>query len=604
MIVTVAIAVLPDWVSLPVPNDAIVLDRVTSLSATGSAGEVALPLAIFPRLDETSQSARYQANFDLATKPDKDLFLYIPAVNRRITLDLNGVALFDGGSHGLWIGPMAATAGLVQLPRQAVQAGRNRLTIVAETGRFVFPTYLSKMYIGTEASIASSYTWRMFFGDQLKTMALAAHILLGIGLIYAYFYRPNDPLFAWLAAFNVVSIIVATGMFVGFQPAVQDLLPYMVIMLPAAGVILVGVALSLINVRPPRVLPLLVVIVIAALLPFAINGSFLARAISAVSSAVITMVTFLVSVSLVAWGAIRNKSPDARLMLAPTMLLAWFAVRDGYVVATLPHHGFNLLVTYARPVFLAAMTVVMMRRMAVSLDQLDDANETLSVKLAEQGAELAALHRQERVKVGNLIRDQERQRLTHDLHDGISGHLASIIALSERAGERPIELAAREALNDLRLVIYSLDLGDRELPLALANFRERLVPQLQRLGVALEWSIAGLPDVSGVTPGNALAILRILQEAITNAVKHGPARRIGIRGALSPDGLVAIVVENDGRPFVESHGGYGLSNMRRRALHLRGQINIENTDIGVRLTLLLPPRLPDFEDEAAAEFHQ
>ena len=128
----------------------------------------------------------------------------------------------------------------------------------------------------------------------------------------------------------------------------------------------------------------------------------------------------------------------------------------------------------------------------------------------------------------------------------------SIIALSERTGDKPTEQAAREALNDLRLVIYSLDLGDRELPLALANFRERLIPQLHRLGVTLDWSIAGLPEVSGVTPGNALAVLRILQEAITNALKHGPARSITIRGALAADGMAAITIENDGRPFVET----------------------------------------------------
>ncbi len=138
-----------------------------------------------------------------------------------------------------------------------------------------------------------------------------------------------------------------------------------------------------------------------------------------------------------------------------------------------------------------------MRRMGVSLDQLDHANETLNIRLAEREAELAAFHRLERAKTVSTVREHERQRLTHDLHDGLSGHLASIIALSERTGDKPTEQAAREALNDLRLVIYSLDLGDRELPLALANFRERLIPQLHRLGVALDWSIAGLPEVSG-----------------------------------------------------------------------------------------------------------
>jgi len=107
-------------------------------------------------------------------------------------------------------------------------------------------------------------------------------------------------------------------------------------------------------------------------------------------------------------------------------------------------------------------------------------------------------------------------------------------------------------------VIYSLELGDRELPLALANFRERLTPQLQRIGVALDWSTAKLPEVSGVTPGNALTVLRVLQEAITNALNHGPARTITIRGDTVDGGWAAIMGENDGRPFKADGRGHGL----------------------------------------------
>src|SRR6202000_1280641 len=109
---------------------------------------------------------------------------------------------------------------------------------------------------------------------------------------------------------------------------------------------------------------------------------------------------------------------------------------------------------------LAAVMAVLMRRLAITLDHLDRANENLSLKLAEQEAKLAALHREEKMEAAHLVREREWERLTHDLPDGVSGHLVSIIAMSERAGTalKPIEEAAREALGDLRLVIYSLDL--------------------------------------------------------------------------------------------------------------------------------------------------
>jgi signal transduction histidine kinase len=288
-------------------------------------------------------------------------------------------------------------------------------------------------------------------------------------------------------------------------------------------------------------------------------------------------------------------------MLAPFFLFCWFATRDMGVSAGLVE-GTIILSPYMRPVVLAAVMAVLMWRLATSLHLLDHANENLNLRLAQREEELAALHRQERMEAASAVREQERQRLTHDLHDGISGHLVSIIAMAERAGKdvKPIEQAARNALDDLRLVIYSLDLGDRELPLALANFRERLIPQLQRAGIELDWSTADLPEVSGVTPGNALTVLRILQEAITNAIKHGPARKIVIRGRALEADKAAIAVENDGQPF-EAGRGNGLDNMRRRAHQLGGNVRFEPLERGTRVTVSLPVALPDIQDDAQGD---
>ncbi|MDO8877363.1 MAG: hypothetical protein Q8M24_20355 [Pseudolabrys sp.] len=596
-IVTLAVAIAPSVVTLPEPEGAVVLDRAIILPDNGSGSEVALPHAMYPRISQPPNVLRYQIGFDLPTVTDKNTFLYIPSVNRRISLELNGESFFGFESSSLWTGPLASTSVMVRLPRSEVAVGRNQLTVAVETGPYAVPAYLSRIYLGSEATLAAPFKLRNFLASQLKTMAFAAHALLGFGLIFAYFFRPNDPLFFWLASLNATSLFFSVGMLVGYQPAFQPILPFAICLAPALGLTFLCVALALINVRPPRILSFIAIAVTLALLPFAVIDTTLGRVILASCASAIMLASSAATTGLVAWGAFRQGNTDARLMLAPIFLIAWFAFRDAYITATLPEHGFDLLGSFPRPLFLAFLTAVLMRRMGVSLDQFDRANETLAIKLAEREAELAVLNQQERVEATRLTREQERQRLTHDLHDGLSGHLVSIIALSERTGDKPTEQAAREALNDLRLVIYSLDLGDRELPLALANFRERLIPQLHRLDVELDWSIVDLPEVSGVTPGNALAVLRILQEAITNALKHGPARRITIRGAVVADGMVAITIENDGRAFVENSGGHGLANMRRRAHQLHGRLSIEAENQGTKFMLLLPSCLPDFEDE-------
>jgi signal transduction histidine kinase len=120
---------------------------------------------------------------------------------------------------------------------------------------------------------------------------------------------------------------------------------------------------------------------------------------------------------------------------------------------------------------------------------------------------------------------------------------------------------------------------------------------LRRIGVELDWSTAALPEVAGVTPGNALSILRILQEAITNALKHGPARAIKIRGSAVPDGAV-IVIENDGSAVQTGTAGLGIENMRHRAQQLGGELQLCALPSGMRVTLLLPLHLPDLQEAA------
>ena len=598
-LVTVAAAIGPDLISVPEPTGVIVLDHAAFVQGSRGPTRVALPHALFPKVDQATDTARYILGFDLPAKSGEDLFLFLPSINKRMAVTLNGESISSFDSGTLWTGLLLSSPVLLRLPRLALRPGHNTLTLIAETGWFAVPTYVPKVYVGAEARLATIYAWRFFLQNQLKVITLGAYLLLSLGFIGAMFFRPIDPIFSWISVYNVLSMIASLVMFVGFQPFAQGLLPFAGASVPGLGFLFIGVALLIVDLpKAARLTAGLAIVATLALWPLAIVGTMSAKVILSPLSAVIAGFQGIVLVSVVAWGAFWRGNTEARLLLAPVFLVSWYSLRDIYVAATLPAHEFSVLLAFGRPLFLAALTVVLMRRMGQSLDQLDRSNETLAAKLAEREAELAILSRQERIEAGHRVREQERQRLTRDLHDGISGHLASIVALSERSGEKPIENAARDALNDLRLVIYSLDLGDRELPLALANFRDRLVPQLQRLGVQLDWSVVALPEVSGVTPGNALTVMRILQEAITNAIKHGPTRTIKIRGAMSDNGTAAISVENDGRPFLESGGGFGLANMRRRAAQLHGELAVQNTDAGVKVSLLLPLHLPDFEDES------
>jgi two-component system, NarL family, sensor histidine kinase UhpB len=593
VLVTLAIAVAPDLITLPRPTEVLVVDRATLQVEGQPDTEVSLPHVVFPGVS-TPMLVRYRVDVASTSLPDVDATLYIPLVNRRLAVEIDGKAVYDSADHKVWMGPVLGAPVLVRLPPRG-SGQPYRLTLVVEAGPFALPVYLSQLYLGSEAALVPAFKWRHFLDVDVRTMSLAVQVLLGAGILLAWLMRPRGALLSWVAAFMALTIVEDIAMFLGFQPVLRPVLPYLVAFVPAWGLLTAILALLLIELRPPKALLLGTVAITAALLVCAVIGTPLARMISAATGAIVICAGAVAASCIIAWGALWRGNLDARIMLVPAVLTAWFLLRDLYVAATLPEHALRLYSPHAGLLYVVGVIAVLGRRMADSFDRLDRSHEVLNVRLAEREAELATLARQEKIEAARLVREQERGRLTRDLHDGISGHLVSIIALSERAETRPIEQAARDALSDLRLVIYSLDIGEDELPLALANFRERLEPQLQRLGVALDWSMAGLPDVAGVTPGNALAVLRIVQEAITNALKHGPARRIGVRGSATADGRALIAIDNDGRPFAADNRGRGLDNMRRRAGQLGATLAFEALDCGMRVVVVLPPHLPDLE---------
>ena len=185
----------------------------------------------------------------------------------------------------------------------------------------------------------------------------------------------------------------------------------------------------------------------------------------------------------------------------------------------------------------------------------------------------------------------ERRRIMADMHDGIGGQLISTLSLVEGGEATPAQVAAalRECIDDLRLAIDSLEPTDHDLLPLLGNLRWRLEPRLKARGIALDWQVQDVPRLACLTPANVLHVLRILQEAFTNVIKHTGATVI--RVATRVDGAsVAIEVSDDGGGFDGDGrpGGHGLGNMHRRAQALGATLAVTPSAEGTTLSLKLP----------------
>src|SRR5690606_15238675 len=224
-------------------------------------------------------------------------------------------------------------------------------------------------------------------------------------------------------------------------------------------------------------------------------------------------------------------------------------------------------------------------------------NERLRADVAAAEQRLREAFERERAHERQATLQAERMRLMGDLHDGIAGQLVSIISLCEHGGAEARDEVARassRALTDLRLVVDSMeDVGD-DLGMTLVAFRDRVEPQLRRCGVRLDWKVRALPDLPGLYPAATLAIFRILQEAVNNAMRHSGSDVVEVSSEPSPrPGHGArLVVRDFGRGgAVARRGGHGMDNMRRRAAFLGANLDVQSDAHGTCVLLDLPARL-------------
>ena len=209
----------------------------------------------------------------------------------------------------------------------------------------------------------------------------------------------------------------------------------------------------------------------------------------------------------------------------------------------------------------------------------------LSEKLASNQQQLLKVERERTLLL-------ERQRLMYDMHDGFGSTLLTTLAAIE-LNQMPQETLAatlRECVEDLRLMVDSLEPIDQNLINLLATIRYRLGPRLDAAGLTLEWSISDLPELPWLEPPEALNVLRIIQEALVNVLKHAKADRVRVT-TRDLGGQVEIHIEDNGCGFDYSNivMGRGLRSQNWRAEKMGAELLLDSTfGSGTSLRLRLP----------------
>ncbi len=293
------------------------------------------------------------------------------------------------------------------------------------------------------------------------------------------------------------------------------------------------------------------------------------------------------------WGAWKGKSKDAAILI----IAYWISALGGYVDwFNITYHwsveGYYFT-PYTGSVYAGAFIALMFRRYLFVLGEIETVNAGLEQRLKTREAELEESHTRLREVERQQTLSNERRRLTQDMHDGLGFSLVSALRVVESGRMNEAELSAvlKSCIDDLKLTIDSMEPVEADLLLLLATLRFRLGPRLSVAGVALHWRVADVPKLDWLDPRNSLQVLRILQEAFANVLKHTRATEIQVSTSAA-DGWVSVRIEDNGQGFdvtaSAAQGGKGLSNQRQRAKIIGGEVAIESSARGTRLTLRLP----------------
>jgi signal transduction histidine kinase len=201
-----------------------------------------------------------------------------------------------------------------------------------------------------------------------------------------------------------------------------------------------------------------------------------------------------------------------------------------------------------------------------------------------------------KAEIERLVLLEERQRFTRDMHDGIGGQLLSML-LKARSGALDAAVMEKDlthSINDLRLITASLDASDGTLHDALAGFALRAEDQAKAAGLALEWTEEAGASALTLPPRATLELLRIMQEAVTNIIRHAQARAIRVHVTATNAGqTLEVEISDDGQGLSrqwEARLGSGIRNMRDRAQRLGGTIHFgtQAGSTGTRVMLAFP----------------
>ncbi len=448
-------------------------------------------------------------------------------------------------------------------------------------------------YLAPYSELTAAYRHNYWIAQTLPILFISITLTMTLLVGGLFFMRPQETAYGWYALYMLLWTAHTAHALVDHIPMDHEVwfsLTYLCVAWVACEVVFIN---RYFNFRMRRVemfvavVTLLLAIVVLLPASFGATDGLLRVTVLLWMSWVILLALFVFAQCFMA--VRRRWSVDSVGLLLISSVVVVVGIRDHLfdfyefvpgttfylqfiVIIPLLFFGFLLLRRHVRTLtFSEKLNAELEERVNLKAKQLEDTYRKLNEE--EKRREVA----------------EERARLMRDMHDGLGGQLVHALSLAENAGDkRDLKQALRYALSDLRLIVDSLAPSDDGFGSLLANFRHRISKSVARAGIELHWNLSGAQDTD-LRADQSLALLRIIQEATTNALRHSECETITISVSSNADVLIAEV-RDDGKGIDAPGHGRGLDNMRIRADSISAGLTVRSDAGGTFVRCVLESR--------------
>lgn len=539
--------------------------------------------------DSRDSDARWlRGRFMLESDPNGVQALYISAAIRGVRAFVNGIELGHSSISEAelfgWNYPLLFT-----IPSSLLHAGHNSvdLRLALTPGGW---GNVRGVMLGPHDALRPQYDQVLFWRVTGPRITSLVAVLAGAIALLIWLRRRGETIFAWFALACLFGAVRNAQYYVTAQNLVGWYEVWAAVSLQWMSAALAIFSIRLCQRRLPRVERTLLWAALAWSVAIAPNGRYTLLAVD-----VGNLWLVAVNIGILAFvltECLQRPGVDRILLLVAVGVTLVFGAMDLTMFLGLRHSEWRVhLLPYSTLVFAPVMGAVLVDAFAKARTRQEMISQELDARLAVRERQLRDQHRTLLKLETERATSAERQRILRDIHDGLGSQLITSIRLVEGGALESAGVAAllRECVDDLRLAIDSLKPSGNDLLAVLGNFRYRMEPRLAHAGVRLAWDVRSDARSPALGAEQVLQVLRIVQEAVTNSLKHAHPKRLEVRyrdDTASGDWELAI--EDDGAGFQARsppQRGDGLRNMRARAVQAGLEFEFEGGPSGVTVRI-------------------